>query len=97
MKEELIKISKEKGFKADIMLPYDNYYLWLCSLEKWFRDVHDIFIELFVDAYAGDYWYFIKKFNKNSETAGLNKLSSTNFDTCEQALEKGLQQALKLI
>ena len=54
--KELITLATEKGFKSVIQFSAyigDNqiikferlkYYLWLCELQKWLRDVHNIHI-----------------------------------------------------
>lgn len=110
MKEQLMLLANEKRFESKMYKELikhnvwtnlsDNhaYYLWLCELQKWLRDKHDIkalplpytVVDNNFDPIDEKYIWMIHK-----------RLSSTAkkkyFDTCEQALEEGLKQALELI
>jgi len=47
MKEELIRVAREKGFTEELMQwTVDPYYTWLCLLHKWLRENHNISIEV---------------------------------------------------
>lgn len=99
MKEQLIKLAKEKGFisnihKAISMQTNDSLYeyLWMCELQKWLRDEHDIHVTAdrveFLETSEKGYMWIIynQKHNAGEELT-----------TYEVALEKGLLEALKLI
>jgi hypothetical protein len=97
MKEKIIKLAKEKGFLSKGTRTIGNktddltYYLWLCELQKWLRDKHQIFVETsfcHIDTIEHDYAVFIIKSKKLIEGQEL---------TAEIALEKGIFKALKLI
>lgn len=111
MKEQLIKLANEKCFlsKLSIILSGIDYipktiekyiediehYLWMCELQKWLMDTYDIYVNSY--PYQIPELYFgsdIIKFNGIT----LDLLNQTLHDeTYEQALEKGLFEALKLI
>lgn len=90
MKNELIQLAKEKGFiPENLTIGWkEDYYLWLCSLQKWLREVHNIDV-------------FILKNNFNStyfcRTYSINEEGSWKEGTYGEALERGLQQGLNLI
>ena len=89
MKEQLIKKAKELGFNQSPKMPYlEAYYMWMCLLQKWLRDEHRIIVIPTED--SGKYICFYK----SSETIYF---TTVNFKTYEQALEKGLTEAMKLI
>ena len=104
MSEELIKLATKLGFKSRIYSVHENlkspdggdlekllYYLWLCELQKWFREVHKIHV--YVDA-RGRPHIRDNKEKLLSEVVKDNKYSGFEY---EEALEMGLYQALKLI
>lgn len=66
-------------------------------LQKWLREKHDIYISSYIDPFAGDFWYTIVLFKKGKDKATINEDSKTNFNDYEEALEKALYEALKLI
>lgn len=50
MKEELVTLSREKGFMSEgnLIVVYDEYYyLWMCELQKWLRDNHSLNVEVY--------------------------------------------------
>ena len=66
-------------------------------LQKWLREVHNVsMLPSFNDNNADCYYYFI---HTNTKKAYSNRICSLKMDysTYEEALEKGLQEALKLI
>lgn len=71
------------------------YYLWMCELQKWLRDKHNIHMSLVFELEDGhnefyvDTWTVDRK-NMDCQFSGLES-------TYEKALEKGLFKALKLI
>lgn len=106
--QELAKLVKEKGFKThtvttgytftyllggkNIMINETCKYLFLCEIQKWLREVYNIDIGVYRKHkdlgkfYGGDIF---------SDT--IRKSYGSNFKTYEEALEIGLQKALKEI
>lgn len=68
-------------------------------LQKWLREVHDIHIYINIDSYKPDKpKFFANVKSLNSRNMGERLLDGFSlFDREEQALEEGLQEALKLI
>lgn len=61
MKEQLINLSREKGFMSrdSLVTVYDSYYpLWMCELQKWTREVHYIYITVVKQTLGSDEWGF---------------------------------------
>ncbi len=105
------KLAKEKGFDdvrtnhLPYMLEGDDegcigasiyckVYANCCTqslLQKWLREVHNIHIE--VHNLGMKWWFNLKEID--SDNAAL--FISDNYNSYEEALEVGLQQALKLI
>ena len=84
-------LASEKNFipkNLSISWKTDSY-LWMCELQKWLREVHNI--KLVIDYHIGNekYLYRIIK-QRHIDNTSL-------FETYEKALEKALQKALKLI
>jgi hypothetical protein len=102
MKEQLIELSEEKGFKSKLsnLLHVFNAeiaeettlirYLWLCELQKWLRGEYNIhvWVEPFKDV---DEIVFILR------VLGYKAKGSQIFHGYTVALEHGLYEALKLI
>jgi len=101
MKQQLLEKALKLGFKSKISIVHENlkvsdggitekllYYLWLCELQKWIREVHEIHINIDRSYERGFYLYeyFI---DKNYQEFG--------FKTYEEALEEGLLTALNLL
>ena len=114
MKEELIKLAKEKGFISDIIgksveaeySTKDFYYLWMCELHKWIREVHNIHIEIKNNPHSQGnegLWEYLTTpiFEKGHILSSLDTPfrhgNGCGLSTYEQALEKGLKESLKLI
>ena len=65
-------------------------------LQKWMREKHGIFVEVTTDLNVGIlFTYRISKLEKYC--VYHHDLKTTFYDSYEQALEEGLQEALKLI
>ena len=91
MKDELIKLALQKDF----LFIVDSYYLWMCELQKWLRDKHNIHININTELDDGNIEYgvdiyTIDRKNFNCEYVGIDY-------TFDKVLEKGLFEALKLI
>lgn len=101
MKEELISLAKEKGFMAILLrpIPYKEgtrwyslesirYYVWMCELQKWLREKHEIYLSV-VSTNKTAHRYF---FNEDYDT-----IYPIWYKSYEEALEEGLKEGLKLI
>ena len=99
---DLIQLSREKGFiSKDNLITVDAsyYYLWMCELQKWLREVHsiDVLIEGNRDLIKRYNINFLNS-NNNTQFFLLNQENKIrHFSNYEEALEIGLQEALKLI
>lgn len=100
MKEQIIKLSEEKGFKSlhfDVELTNHTeliYYLWLCELQKWLRGKHNIHVEVNSWSNSDGFEYSGKYQNKHY----CSWVVVTNsWETYEQALEPILIKGLKQI
>jgi len=97
MKEELMLLSRQLGFKSkDNLIKVDDsyYYLWMCELQEWLREVHHLHL---------DAWYNFLTFKWkidgviNLETnENFDFLDNKEYDIYKTALEHGLQRILKL-
>lgn len=109
---ETAKLAKEKGFKTttvstnftnqyllggkSVLINEMCIYLWMCELQKWLREEHNIEVYVVpIHAYQRGTGVLYK-------FAILGRVSAKNIynyclDTYEQALEKALQEGLKLI
>lgn len=108
MKDQLItfetsKLAKEKGFRSIqphilILKSKEHYYLWMCELQKWLREIHNIHVCVDISLLKEWYVNIYNIQNKPSEFEQTYELlNEINFKTYEEALEQGLYQALKLI
>ena len=103
MKEQLIQLAEEKGFK-DSFVAHDNYgyllnidiqYLfWMTALQKHLRELHNVHIVTYVFKPEDTLKYccdiISDKFEEDLE-------DDQDFNTYEEALEQALFQALQLI
>jgi len=99
IKNELIGKAYDLNFKSYfglmISLNENCYHLWMCDLQKWLREVHNL--DVIPNHYGGInfpntcYNCYINK-HLNTES----KLTQV-YNTYEEALEQGLLEALKLI
>ena len=111
MKEQLIALAKEKGFISEFMYPlpyrYSNkeemrYYLYLCEIQKWLRDTHQLYITMEeTSTFAlitgiGFYSSVIKVDNVTKELETL-KCHMYFCSTYEEAVEEGVIECLKLL
>ena len=105
MKDELMKLSQEKGFLSrdgyvNVTLGY--YYPWMCELQQWLREKHNILITIDVDpdVYNGKINYIadVRNCNRNSDALGVRLADGfSSFQHYEAALEQGLFTGLNLI
>lgn len=94
MTEELVtletaKLLKEKGMFTDIYFPPQSV------AQKWLRDTKCLHIE--IGYMYGDYWLYDILTIPTHDLIGLSDRPIIRYNTYEEALEAGLQEALKLI
>jgi hypothetical protein len=102
MKDELVtietaKLAKEKGFSSESYLEPSNYCITPTQslLQRWLREVHNIHVEIWFDNTQLDgFPYLYEIYNQQNQEGDIN---GHYFDNYEEALEEGLQEALKLI
>lgn len=113
MKKKLVILAKEKQYFSFHSINKEvgnGWYIELCLLQKWLREVHNIEVDVMRYTYSGGeyqgkcYMWAIDKYNPNynPETEDpwiLETRQSQGYDfkVYEEALEIGLQEALKLI
>ena len=84
MKEELVKLSRDKGFlsKDKLVAVYESYYyLWLCELQKWLRETHFILVSseyecISSDDYEWGYRIIYEEGNAKRESERLKRIES---------------------
>lgn len=94
MKEQLINLSREKGFmnRDSLVTVYDSYYpLWMCELQKWLREVHGIDLDS-TTTFSKQYSFMCYQ-GQNPKPLFI----TNDFETYELALESALLEALNLI
>lgn len=90
MQDQLVLLAKEKGYYSFHTVNREignGWFIELCLLQKWLREVHKIDVRIY-----RDYRFLIK--NKNIATEYYD---GKDYNSYEKALEKGLQKALKII
>lgn len=97
MKEEFVTLETAKLLNA--VLPYRDYYRPSQSLiQKWLREIKNLHISIIRNA-CGYSYDICKADNGTHITDGIFKGSNDGgqWDTYEEALEVGIQEAIKLI
>lgn len=94
MAEELVtletaRLLKEKGMFTDIEFPPQSV------AQKWLRDTKCLHIE--IGYMYGDYWLYDILTIPTHDLIGLSDRPIVRYNTYEEALEAGIQEALKLI
>ena len=94
MTEELVtletaKLLKEKGMFTDIEFPPQSV------AQKWLRKTKNLHIE--ISYMYENYWTYDILTIPRHDLIGLSDRPIIRYDTYEEALEAGLQEALKLI
>ena len=103
--KKLIELAKEKGFISErisfLLTLLKNgekrqieywYYIWMCELQKWLRDKHQIEIEIHFNELTSKY-----RIGYISAILDEKLDIIKEFKIYEQALEKSLIESLKLI
>ena len=91
-KEELKTYNKADDFNS-----YVGTYTQISAptqslLQKWLREAHDLYVYCIPNINVLGVWHYVVEFKNKAS----NEISQ-HYDTYEEALEKGLQEALKLI
>lgn len=110
-RQELIKLATDKGFTSKVIgksvdnksIEKDFYYLWMCELQKWLRDVHRIHVSPFADYDLKDktydtYWncnVILLNWGNDREHHRVKSIRDF-YNSYESALEEGLFQALSI-
>ena len=94
MTEELVtletaKLLKEKGMFTDIEFPPKSV------AQKWIRETKNLHIE--ISYMYENYWTYDILTIPRHDLIGLSDRPIIRYNTYEEALESGLQEALKLI
>lgn len=94
MTEELVtletaKLLKEKGMFTDIEFPTQSV------AQKWLRETKNLHIE--ISYMYENYWTYDILTIPRHDLIGLEDRASVRYNTYEEALEAGIQEALKLI
>ena len=94
MTEELVtletaKLLKEKGMFTDIEFPPKSV------AQKWLRETKNLHIE--ISYMYENYWTYDILTIPRHDLIGLSDRPIIRYNTYEEALESGLQEALKLI
>ena len=94
MTEELVtletaKLLKEKGMFTDIEFPPQSV------AQKWLRETKNLHIE--IPYMYGNYWIYNILTIPNHDLVGLSDRPIIHYNTYEEALKAGLQEAVKLI
>lgn len=79
----------EDGFQYEYLAPTQ------ALAARWLREEHNIMIVPFFDDYMGKWYYVIDGVKKQSGIKCVQ--SASDYDNYENALEAGLQEAIKLI
>lgn len=86
---ETAKLLKEKGMFTDIEFPTQFV------AQKWLRETKNLHIE--ISYMYGNYWIYDILTIPRHDLIGLSDRPIIRYNTYEEALEAGLQEALKLI
>jgi len=110
---KIAELARENGFTTHtVTTKFTNDYLlggknaminevcillWMCELQKWLREVHNIYVNS--DYYQGypeaRFYYDVKMLSDDNYNG--NQDGDNNIYTFEEAFELGLQEGLKLI
>ena len=82
--KKILEIAEEKGFK--LTHQYHYYYLELCLIQKWLIEEHGVIVCVI---FNGE--------NYDVEITGGAYIDIEGLETYQQALQKGLEEGLKLI
>lgn len=98
--DESFMVNGERDYGDFSCKSYDCYSAPTQGIvHRWLREVHKFHVK--VEDWEGEKWFYeIKDFDRRYSALELKKVGGDEkweFDTYEEALEMGLQQALKLL
>lgn len=86
---ETAKLLKKKGMFTDIEFPTQSI------VQKWLRETKDLHVE--ISYMYENYWIYDILTIPNHDLVGLSDRPIIHYKSYEEALEAGIQEALKLI
>jgi len=97
----IIDISRAKGFYSlDRLIGVNPEYwlLWLCELQQWFRNTHNIHVNAGINIRGTKYVIDIQSpiHNRTNKAAKFTSVEGI-YHSYEEALEAGLEKALTMI
>jgi len=94
--KELYILATELGFipKNPLINWKNESYLWLCELQRWLREGHNIHVIVYFDKNTVNTYFYYMIFSIDGY---VNKESNHTFKLYEEALEAGLFETLNLI
>ena len=81
---DLIQLSREKGFMSKdklIKVNVDYKYLWMCELQKWLREKHNLFISI-THRIQGNIDSFLVDYSYNGNNGQWNNIYYTTYEEC---------------
>ena len=108
MKTKLIELATSKQIRFNSQMFTDTnwkhslkedlrYYLWMCELQKWCRETHNIEVACYRSYVTTDISTYGCEGEDWKQGDGVVDLFNIYRNTYEQALEEGLYQTLLLI
>lgn len=107
--KELIELSKKIQFES-VLVTEPNWrekpkgyelqaYLWMCELQKWLIEKKDVFVLVFFDAILFSVSIYGRGIKDEIifKSESLTKENSIIYAKYEQALKKGLIEAIKIL
>ncbi len=92
---EIVELAKDLGFPGLVYIADVEgslNHIWITCLQKWLREEKKLVITVNYDYVLGEYSYII-----GNEAPTIIDDCRHSFKTYEEALEKGIEEALKLI
>jgi len=90
---ELLELAEDKGCYLLSYGKKNEDYIMLCLMQKWLREKHGVHVEACYNPYSELIYMYEYKINEKD----IFFNSSDYFKTYEEALQKGLEEGLKLI
>ena len=104
MKNKLIALSKEKGFKSKIIL-FDSadtlsdtkYYLWMCEFKLWMIEVNGLDCYAFAGGHLKDWYANVDHDTIIDFTTVYTRTDNHHYESLPQALEVAQYEGAKLL
>ncbi len=99
----VINAAYNKGFMCSpdvVIYPSQHGYLWMCEVQKWLRDKHNLLVEVYWNGTdVIDSWnYRLLVLGKEILSQDYRKIEgSIDAATYEECLETAIKEALKLV